>query len=359
MKEYPEDYLMNNEGNVNLDFKNYFVKIKENWKRLLWWALASAVIGVLIALSIPRKYSTLTKLAPELSNNAVSRLTSLSQLAGLNSSILGTTDAVYPMVYPDIVSSTDFIADLFDTPVSYKDKRAVVDTTLYEFFLNGQKTSVIGVVLSAPMRAVGWVMDLIKGEKEEKYSSTEVDPFHLTKEQYKVAKQIGKSIEATIDKKTMVVTIIVTMQDPLVSATVAKAVNEKLEQYVTAYRTKKALMDLEYYEKLYAEAKEEYYTAQNRYSRYVDYNQGMALQSVRVEQVRLQNEANLKYQLYNNISQQLQSAQAKVQQETPVFVEVVPPTVPLKASKPSKKTIVLIITLLGVIAGCCRIVLQK
>lgn len=46
-------------------------------------------------------------------------------------------------------------------------------------------------------------------------------------------------MEANVDKKTGVTTITVTMQDAEVAATVADSVVVKLQDYVTAYRTKK------------------------------------------------------------------------------------------------------------------------
>ena len=358
MKEYYDEYPGSNEGNLNLDFGKYFKRLKENKRILVYWTLISIVVGILIAISIPKKYSVLTKLAPELSNNAVNRLTSLSQLAGLNSAILGSTDAVYPMVYPDIVNSTEFIVDLFNTPVTYRQKKELVDTTLYEYVLNNQKSSVIGIVISAPFRLLGWVKSWFVPEEEED-SDKPVDSFHLTKEQFRVAKMIRSGVEATIDKKTMVVSIVVSMQDPLVAAQLSRAINENLQAYVTRYRTEKAKMDVAYYKKLYDEARQNYYTCQTRYARYVDLNHGAVMQRVRVEEARLQNEANLAFQLYNSCAQQLQNAEAKVQQETPAFVQIIPPTVPLRASKPSRKMIVLIITFLGFMAGCGYVLLKK
>ncbi len=358
MKEFAEDPLEMEEGNLNLDFKKYLTRLKDNKKIIFIWTVVAIVFGVVIALTTPRKYSTMSKLAPELSNNAVNRLSSLSQLAGLNSAILGTTDAVYPMVYPDIISSTAFVVDLFETPVTFVRNKETKDTTLYEYMLNYQKRSLVGTVLSVPGKVVGWAKGFLK-ESEPEDSTDTVDSFYLSKEQYKVAKMIRQSLDASIDKKTMVVTLVVTMQDPVVSGKVAKAVNENLRKYVTEYRTQKAKQDLDYYQGLFDEAKQEYFEAQNRYARYVDYNQGVIRQSVRVEMVRLQNEASLKYSLYNNLSQQLQNAHAKLQQETPVFVDVIPPTVPLKPSKPSRKMIVLVITFLGFIAACSYVILKK
>jgi len=358
MKEYYDEYPSGNEGELNLDFGKYYQRLKDNKRVLLYWVLVSLVVGVLIALSVPKKYSVLTKLAPELSNNAVNRLTSLSQLAGLNSAILGSTDAVYPMVYPDIVNSTEFIVDLFNTPVTYKQKKEEVDTTLYEYILNNQKSSVIGTVISSPFILAGWVKSWFVPEEEENQEKP-VDSFHLTKEQFRVAKIIRNSIEATIDKKTMVVSIVVSMQDPVVAAQVSKAINENLQAYVTRYRTEKAKMDVDYYRKLYDESKQNYYACQSKYARYVDLNHGAVMQRVKIEEARLQNEANLAFQLYNSCTQQLQNAEAKVQQETPAFVQIIPPTVPLRASKPSRKMIVLIITMLGFMAGCGYVIVKK
>ena len=126
----------------------------------------------------------------------------------------------------------------------------------------------------------------------------------------------------------------------------------RLQAYITTYRTQKARRDLDYYERLYAEAKEAYISAQQRYASYVDRNQDVMLQRVRTEQERLQNEMNLAFQLYNTCSQQLQAAKAKVQQETPVFTVINPPQVPLKRSKPSKLTILVVCVFLAAVLAC-------
>ena len=116
---------------------------------------------------------------------------------------------------------------------------------------------------------------------------------------------------------------------------------------MTNYRTEKSRQDLEYYETLYEESKAAYFESQQRYASYVDRNQGVILQRVKTEQERLQNEMNLNYQLYNACAQQLQTAKAKVQQETPVFTVINPPQVPLQRAKPSKVKILFVSIFLG------------
>ncbi|KAA6318391.1 hypothetical protein EZS27_031593, partial [termite gut metagenome] len=139
----------------------------------------------------------------------------------------------------------------------------------------------------------------------------------------------------------------ITMQDPLISATVTNVVMHNLQNYITDYRTNKVHHDLEFTEKLFKEAKEEYNTAQQKYAQYVDKNRNTILQTARVEEERLTNEKNLTYNVYNQIAQQLQMAKAKVQEITPVYTVVQPATVPLKPSKPNKIMILIGFIFLG------------
>jgi uncharacterized protein involved in exopolysaccharide biosynthesis len=70
----------------------------------------------------------------------------------------------------------------------------------------------------------------------------------------------------------------------------------------------------------------------------------MVRQSDKTYGERLQNEVQLAFSLYNQTAQQMQLAQAKVQETTPVFAVIEPATVPQMPSKPSK-----VMTLIGFI----------
>ena len=120
---------------------------------------------------------------------------------------------------------------------------------------------------------------------------------------------------------------------------VADSVVRKLQDYITAYRTKKAIEDCAYWEKLYHERQSEYYAAQQVYARYVDENKSLYTEKSKVEGSRLQNDMNLAYQVYNQMAQQLQLAQGKIQEAKPVFAVVNPATVPVKPAGPRKLVI--------------------
>lgn len=75
-------------------------------------------------------------------------------------------------------------------------------------------------------------------------------------------------------------TIEVQDQDPLVCATLADSIKEHLQTFITEYRTKKARIDLEYYEKLTKEAKASYDKAREKYAAFSDATTNAALRSV-------------------------------------------------------------------------------
>ncbi len=83
----------------------------------------------------------------------------------------------------------------------------------------------------------------------------------------------------------------------------------------------------------------------------MDANKNVVLQSVRIEQERLQNEMNLAYQVYSNVATQLQMAKAKVQEAKPIFAVVEPATVPLQPSGISRKMILIGVVFLAVAAA--------
>ena len=154
----------------------------------------------------------------------------------------------------------------------------------------------------------------------------------------------------SVDKKTGVTTISVTMQDPRISACLTDTVVNRLQSYIIDYRTNKARKDFHFQEKLFERKKKEYEQAQENYAKFADANKNIILQSYRAEQVRLENEMNLAYQVYTSVAQQLQMAEAKVQEITPVYTVVEPATIPVKASKPNKVMILLgVVFLVGIV----------
>ena len=327
-------------------------KLLKDWKLILKWCVGAAVAGLIIGFSIPREFTVHSKMTPEsVSSSSGGRLSSLASMAGINLGSMSSADAVSPDIYPDILSSTPFVVELFPVQVDFKYKKESMRTDYYNYLKEYTRVPWWSKVTRLPFKALGWFLDLFRNKEDsdvtEGYSGLNVSA--LTKEQYTIASAIRASIALGVDKKTSIISLSVTAQDPNVATIVSEEVIRRLQDYVTGYRTEKSRQDLEYYQTLYDEAKQEYFKSQQAYASYVDRNQGVVLQRVRTEQERLQNEMNLNYQLYNACAQQLQSAKAQVQQETPVFTVINPPQVPLSRSNTSKLTILIASIFLGAV----------
>lgn len=336
-----------NEGNKiqpvqeqEIDLLELAKKVWDARKLILKVCGIGAVIGLVIAFSTPKEYTSKILIAPESTGKSSSSgsMNALAAMAGINIGSSSGRDAIYPDLYPDIVSSTPFLTGLFDIPVHEKKDTTMMPLSTY--MKEHQKSPWWSAIIGVPFRMIGWVTSLFK-EKEEEGSgeAKAIDPFQMTKEQAGIAGAISSKIMVTVEKKTWVTTLTVTMQDPLIAATVADSVRVRLQNYVTDYRTSKARTTLEYTEKLTKEAQVEYYEAQEKYARFADANQGLAMLSSRAELEKLQNEMNLAYSAYNQMSQQLRLAKAKVEEITPVYTIIQPASVPLSPSKPSKMMI--------------------
>ena len=325
---------------AEFDYKKFLGKFLRSWKTLLIWFVAAGLLGSLIAIGIPRQYKVVSKMAPELSLRSTS-LTTLASLTGA-SMLSGNNDALLPTVYPDIVGSTTFIAGLLNAPIG--------DGTLYDYMENDIPTFWLKKVVFFPLTAAGWVKDLFSPAEDEEVENT-IDPYRLTKKQYSVCRALDKMIEVTVDKKTFLVTITVIMPDKEVAASVSRLVIDNLKEYVTEYRTKKAVDNAEYLERVTAEAHDNYLKAQSEYASYMDRNQSVTLKSNLLKGVDYQNKANLNFQLYSSLAAELQQARTKVKQETPVFAEIVPPTVPVRSAN-SRKKIALAFAFIGLLASC-------
>lgn len=340
-----EKHSIGTQRKQSIDYGLMFKSLLK-YKKLYLKVLGIAfVLGCVYAFSKPKYYTCEVMLAPELSSSrSSSSLTSIARSFGmkLGSSSLGNaSEALFPTLYPDLMNSVDFKTSLF--PILVRQEDSLTTKTYYDYLLNDQKRPWWSAAIGGIM---GTIADLFASEDSVEQKN-EVNPFRLTKKQTAIAKIINKKVVCDVDQKTMVITIDVTDQDPLVCATVADSVKQRLQDFITDYRTNKARVDLEYNKKLCAEAKQRYEKARTLYADFVDSNHDLLLQSVRNQQTYLENEVQLQYNAYASYAAQLLNAEAQVQQETPAFTTLQSATVPLKPAGPNKKKILLVFLFLA------------
>ena len=339
--------LPQEEEELDIDLMEYARKLWAARKLLLKVAGIAVIVGVVIALTTPKQFTVNVTLAPE-SSKGGSSLSGIASMLGVGGLSMGNdADALNVTLYPNIVSSTPFILDLMDTPVRMIDPE-LPDTTLVGYLKEYTSSSLMGTVMSLPFKAIGAIKSLFNSDEEE--DNQGINPFHLTLKQAKIVNALKQKIVASVDKKTGVTTVSVTMQDPMVAAILTDTVIGKLKEHITHYRVSKAEEVCKYWEQQYNERQNEYYEKQQLYANFMDANKNVILQSVRIEQERLQNEMNSALDIYRSVTAQLQMAKSKVQEAKPVFAIVEPATVPLKPSGTSRKMILIVVVFLAVAA---------
>ena len=331
---------------IEIDLMDILRKIIGIRKKIYKAAGIGLIIGIIIAISIPKQYTVEVTLSPEMGS------TKGGGLSGLAASFLGSgatmsdgTDALNASLSADIVSSTPFLLELsvMEIPAS-ENKKMTLNT-----YLDEESSPWWSYIIGLPSMVIGGVKSLFIKEDEETISDRgNQGTIELSKKESQKIETLKKMIIASVDKKTSMTTVAVTLQNPKVAAVVADSVVGKLQEYIINYRTSKAKEDCIYLERLFKERQQEYYVAQKRYADYMDSHDNIILQSVRAEQERLQNDMSLAYQVYSQVASQLQVARAKVQEEKPVFAVVEPAVVPLNPSGTSKKIYVLAFIFLSI-----------
>lgn len=332
-----------------IDLVDILRKIIAIRKTLYKAAGIGMVVGVIIALSIPKYYTVKVTLSPEMGGAKGN-----SGLAGLAASFLGSgatagdaSDALNASFSSDIVSSTPFLLELLDITVSPSNGSKNISLASY---LDEQTSPWWNYVIGLPGVLINSIKSLfVDSNKIDIVNKMKQGTIELTKDENDRINTLKRNITALVDQKTAITNISVTLQDPKVTAVVADSVVCKLQEYIINYRTSKAKEDCTYLERLCKERQQEYYMAQKKYAVYIDTHDDIILQSVRAEQERLQNDMNLAYQVYSQVSNQLQVARAKVQEEKPVFAVLEPAVVPQQSSGMGMKIYILLFMFLAIV----------
>lgn len=316
-----------------IDFGAIWAAIKKH-RKLYYKVLPVAfVIALVVGFSIPKTYTCLIKLAPEMGGkSSTSGLASIASSFGFNvGSSSSSGDAITPTLYPELMNSVDFKTSLFQVKVKRKTDKA--PKTLYDYLKNDWKYT--------------WWDHFFGLMAPHKEKDTLVNNFELTGEQARIASMINRNVSCGVEKKTNLITIVVTAQDPHVAAQLADSVKTRLQDFLTAYRTEKARHDLEFAETLQRQAKKDYEHARRLYVEFMDANQDMVLLTAQQKQNDLENDMQLQYNNYTALSAQVIAAKAKVQEVTPAFTPLQSATVPLGPTSPNKITIIIIWLLLA------------
>ena len=319
-----------------IDLNVIFQKIVENKK--LYYRILPAVfiISCIYILGVPRTYTTDAKLAPELDNSlSGGTLSSIAASFGFDLDNMQTSDAISPLLYPDLMEDNGFVTSLFNIQVVSQDGE--INTNYHDYLAKYQKKTIWFVPFI-------WIKNLFS--EKSSGQSREFNPYYLSKKDDGICHKIRDNVKIDFDKKTGIILISVEAQDALICKTLTDSILGRLQSYITDYRTNKARNDYEYYKELSNNAKQEYEKTRQMYGSMSDANSNVVLKSVELKMEDMENDMQLKFNTYTTMTTQLEAAKAKVQERTPAFTIVKGAAVPIKPTGPKRMIFVIGMTFL-------------
>ena len=363
-----------------IDLMQIFSKIWRGRRIILYSLAVSFVLGLLLVFITPKEYTSGVSLLVEpggsnpAANSAI--LKQLSVLTGVPTG--GSPDALTPTLYPMVVGSVFFRLEVLNQQVT--DSKTGTKMTLSQYFDNHRPRTLQGTLMKYTVGLPGTLIGAIRGNKNTESSvvssrtrppasilpasspvpglrlsiigpaTTDSAALELTKDEKMKIGALQTRIKAEIKKGSINLLVIsVNMDDPVVAKELAGFVVNTLTRYIIDYRTRKVKNDREFIEGLHADAEKKYKLAQQTLASFRDRNQNVIQSSVLAEGESLQAEYNLAFNVYNSLSQLLEQAKINVQENTPVFTMIEPPSDAVKTG--SGSSTIMIMLFLGILAG--------
>ena len=345
----------NEEDEIEIRLEDIVQFLKDSRRTVLRWMIGFLIIGIIYAFSKQNQYTSIVKVMPELKSSGMpgglGDLKSLAGLAGVNlNGTNGSSEAVRPDLYPDILQSIPFSLHLLNQPVTtttsskaqaLQDYLTNYNQNFFAIFLSGLFSS---DDIETSIRSM---------------SATTAPTLRLTRQQETLSKEINGRVNADMDKKSGIITITSEMPDAVVAATVARQSLDYLTNYVTTYRTGKSRQQAQFLGKQVNTSRRRYESAELQLSIYRDRNRSLFTNTAKIEEQRLQADYLLAQTVYNDLEKQLEQAKIKVEEEAPVFQILEPAKVPLKKSGPKRLLIIFGFGVLGAFIGLILSFIKK
>lgn len=326
-------------------------------KRLLVFTLSGLFLGILIAFTSPKEYTSSSLVILEESDNGgqLGQMGALAGLAGISLPQMQGDQAVLSSeLFPDVIHSRDFLLGIMKESFFFQTKGK--EMTLEEYYLEEKPGNIVKKTLSFIFSIPAKIIDLFS--EDEVIINTD----QLVKDEQDIVPYVSVSSSEIfamnqlkerilIDNKMKLIELDVSMPEALIAAKVNAMVFNRLIGYITEYKTVKQQASLEFIEERVKESEAKFQEAQMKLASYRDSNQGIISRRAMTKEEQLQFEFNIAFNIYNSMKQELEQAGIQLKKDTPIFSVMEKASIPLGPSKPNKPLILVFSLFLGLLLG--------
>ncbi len=328
----------------NLSLSALLTFLARNYKTLVYGAIVSGVLGILIAFTLRVEYSASCKLLYEQTDDSDMNLGSLgglASLAGVNLESLSSS-SFSTELFPEIIHSTPFLTSLLDSEIetsrhgritSRDYLTDVIHRTVWERSTDGITSFLLTI------------RSLLVSEEAGSVSDTSI--VYLSREDLDLLEGFRERVSISIDSEGQVIVLSSLMPDPIAAAELADRFMNALTAEISQYRLNKARNNLDFIQERYEYAFEEYEKKQESLAEIMDRNLHLSSSMSQIGLQIAENEMELAFGVYRGLAEQLEQAKIRIEEDRPVFTPIEPVRIPLDKSQPRRILIVFGMSFIG------------
>ena len=302
-----------------------------------------AVLGVILALVSPTKYTASAKFIPQLSEGRTnSPLGGLASLAGINlSAIMGSQpQEISPSLYPQIAESIPYRLALLEAKVGSN------ETSFRNYILD--QSSGLAILPLLKKYTIG-LPGLLFNKQTDNNETLDNSLFQVTKEDRGLFKFLAQVLSIDVDDQEGLVSISVELSDRMVAAQLAQSATDLLQSNIIEFKSQSARNNLDFIERQHESKRQEFEEVQDSIAIFKDQNLNITSSLYQNQLSRLESQFTVTSSVFQELAGQVEQAKIQVNKDTPIFTIIEPVSVPLERTKPRRAMVVIIWTFLGAV----------
>ena len=344
-----------NTGNEKIELLVFINTLWNERKSIIIITSIALTLGLVFAFGSTVEYEASCKLLPDSNENTSINLGGLGGLAGLAGIDLGgfssNSGVIPPELYPEISRSLPYVKEVMNKPLMFtKHKKSY---SAFEYFSTIHKPSFSTLMVEYTI-GLPFKLKSVLSKKEltnSSYNNKETYVIQMSFDEFEIIRKFKERIFVSVDKKTGIILIECKMPDAIASAELTQNCVEILTNYITEYKINKAKDNLNFITERYNEAKIKFELAQEKLASFSDENRNVVTAIGQMRLNKLENDYNLAFEVFKELSKQMEQIKIKVKDETPVFTILEPVQVPVKKSSPKRMIILIASLIFGTVFG--------
>ncbi len=305
------------------------------------------VIGLFIALFSMKEFDSSVKLLPESAQGLdFGNIGDLASSFGIGGFSKMESDAIDPIIYPDIVSSISFMKDIMYSEV-YVEK---VDSTmtLYNYINEHYPFSFKRIIKKYTVRLPYTILGIFKPKKALPTGNEQTNEvFFMSISEWDTYENISSRINVKMYDKLGLISIGVRMPEPMMTVQVTNLVKDNLIKFLTEYKIEKTEATLAFVEDQLEESSQRYQKCQLAMADAIDQRHGELTQRVQLELENVQNDYDLAFKIYSAMMQKRDEVRLQLQENTPLIKIIEPAHYPKEKSAPKRGFIMILSLFFG------------